>query len=211
MNYEENDRVVIAGTIISTFMFREKAGDEEFYNATIIVKRDSGIEDIIPIVISARLIDVVDVHPGDFAEITGRFCSRNFEDEDGRHKELYVLAETFEPTEYGAYENKIFLDGYVCKKPIYRITPLGRDISDIVIAVNESPDKTNYISCICWYRNARYAQKIKTGANLRIEGRIQSRIYQKKDGEGNITNRTAYEVSISKLEDIKYESCIKEH
>ena len=96
--------------------------------------------------------------------------------------------------------NSIFLDGYICKEPVYRKTPLGREIADLLLAVNRPYGKSDYIPCICWGRNARFAESFAIGGHIQLWGRIQSREYQKKIDENEYEKRIAYEVSVSKME-----------
>ena len=102
--------------------------------------------------------------------------------------------------------NQIFLDGFICKKPVYRMTPLGREIADILLAVNRAYGKSDYIPCICWGRNARYAGSLEVGGHIQLWGRIQSRQYQKRVSEDEVVNRVAYEISVSKIECIEDEA-----
>ena len=153
--------------------------------------------------ISERLIDVTKDYTGEFIMVNGQFRSYN------RHEEMknrlilsvFVREITFVEEELdGAKTNQIFLDGYICKQPVYRKTPLGREIADILLAVNRAYGKSDYIPCICWGRNARFAGKLAVGEHVAIWGRIQSREYQKKIGNDEIVNKVAYEVSVSKME-----------
>ena len=167
------------------------------------VKRLSNSKDRIPLMISERLIDVTKDYTGEFIMVNGQFRSYN------RHEEMknrlilsvFVREITFVEEELdGAKTNQIFLDGYICKEPIYRKTPLGREIADLLLAVNRPYGKSDYIPCICWGRNARYANHFKVGERCAVWGRIQSREYMKKLDEENVEKRVAFEVSVSKLE-----------
>lgn len=211
MDFKENNNVFIAGRISGLFSFRDKVNGENLYDGTISTKRHSGVEDIIPIVVSERFVSAEHNYIGRFAKITGRFCSYNFDDESGHHLGLYVFAQEFELLECELYENKTHLNGYTCKIPTYRITPYGREISDMMLAVGNPSAESDYIPCICWRQDARYAKKFHNGTNLDVNGRIQSRVYHKADNKGNLVERVVYEVSISRMEILKDESCIEKH
>jgi single-stranded DNA-binding protein len=158
---------------------------------------------MIPVMVSERLIDVKQDYKGKFVEVLGQFRSYNRHEESKNKLVLSVFAREVkmmdELTE-NAKPNHIFLDGFVCKQPIYRKTPLGREIADVLLAVNRPYGKSDYIPCICWGRNARFAEGFAVGGHVQIWGRIQSREYQKKMTEIDFEKRVAYEVSVSKLE-----------
>jgi primosomal replication protein N len=153
--------------------------------------------------ISERLLDVSADYRGSLVVINGQFRSYNRHEEHKNKLVLSVFAREVEfVTEISetVKTNQIFLDGYVCKEPIYRKTPLGREIADLLLAVNRPYGKSDYIPCICWGRNARYASNFQVGERCLVWGRIQSREYMKKIGEDELEKRVAYEVSVSKLE-----------
>ncbi len=162
--------------------------------------------DYIPVMVSERIIDVSRDYVGQYVYISGQFRSFNRHEEKKNRLVLSVFArevEFLEEVYDEDAENSIFLDGYVCKEAIYRKTPLGREISDLLIAVNRSYGKSDYIPCICWGRNARFASEFQVGAHVQIQGRIQSREYVKKLSETEVEHRTAYEVSVSKIDYIE--------
>ena len=165
----------------------------------ILVKRLSDSEDRIPVMVSERLIDITQDYVGEYIEIHGQFRSYNRHEEKRNRLVLSVFAREvkFEET---VPVNQIFLDGYICKPPVYRKTPLGREIADLLMAVNRPYGKSDYIPCICWGRNARYASAFEVGGHVLIWGRIQSREYMKRISENETEKRIAYEVSVSKLE-----------
>lgn len=201
---QENNKVTLSGEIVSNFEFSHECCGEGFYTAMLSSERTSGQKDIIPIMVSDRLVDVKAEWIGRFARISGQFRSYNKHENRRRHLELSVFVRGFEDiTEERGFgfedENFIFLDGYICKKPTYRKTPLGREIADILLAVNRSYGKSDYMPCIAWGRNARFVRGLEIGTRLKIEGRIQSREYQKQIEDGMYETRTAYEVSVSKL------------
>ena len=199
----DNNQVTIAGEILSAFSFSHDVFGEGFYLMEISVGRLSESNDVIPIMVSERLIDVKQDYTGMYAVVTGQFRSYNRHEETKNRLVLSVFAREIEILEEPADDvrpNYIFLDGYVCKPPIYRKTPLGREIADVLLAVNRPYGKSDYIPCICWGRNARFAESFSVGEHIQIWGRIQSREYQKKLSETEFERRVAYEVSVSKLE-----------
>ena len=202
----ENNRVCIIGEIVSEFTFSHEVFGEGFYIANVSVNRLSDMVDVIPLMISDRLIDVTKDYRGMKIEVAGQFRSYN-RHEGTKNKlvlsifvrELRFLEEDEMPEEQSK-SNQIFLDGYVCKPPIYRKTPLGREIADVLVAVNRPYGKSDYIPCIAWGRNARFAGGLEVGSHLQVSGRVQSREYTKKIGEDEVERRVAYEVSVSKID-----------
>lgn len=198
----ENNVVTIVGEIVSDFTYSHKMLGEGFYIVKISVKRKSETADTLPIMISDRLVDVKDDWKGRRVKIGGQFRSYNKHEGNRNRLILSVFAREFEEIEELPFmdgENHIFLDGYICKEPNYRETPLGREITDLLLAVNRPYRKSDYIPCIIWGRNARFAGNLNTGTHISIEGRIQSREYQKKISDDEFETRTAYEVSVSKI------------
>ena len=169
----------------------------------ILVKRLSDSEDRIPVMVSERLIDITQDYVGEYIEIHGQFRSYNRHEEKRNRLVLSVFAREVKfvgEEEETVPVNQIFLDGYICKVPVYRKTPLGREIADLLLAVNRPYGKSDYIPCICWGRNARYADGFGVGEHVQLWGRIQSREYQKQVGDEEYETRVAYEISVSKLE-----------
>ena len=199
----ENNQVTIMGEVASPFTFSHEVFGEGFYMMDVNVKRLSNSEDRIPLMISERLIDVSQDYTGEFIMVSGQFRSYNRHDEQKNRLVLSVFVREVSFIEEeldGAKTNNIFLDGYICKLPVYRKTPLGREIADLLLAVNRPYGKSDYIPCICWGRNARFASTFEVGEHVQIMGRIQSREYIKKLTETETEKRIAYEVSVSKLE-----------
>ena len=199
----ENNQVSIIGEIVSDFVFSHEVYGEGFYMVDVSVSRLSNFVDYIPVMISERLIDVKESCAGKFVKICGQFRSFNRHEEHKNRLVLSVFARELEFLDSATDEdasNQIFLDGYVCKETVYRRTPLGREIADLLIAVNRSYGKSDYIPCICWGRNARFASGFGVGTHVQIWGRIQSREYVKKLSETEVEQRVAYEVSVSKIE-----------
>lgn len=199
----ENNQVSIVGEVVSDFSFSHEVFGEGFYMLNVSVKRLSDSCDVIPLMISERLIDVNEDYRGAYIQATGQFRSYNRHEEKKNRLVLSVFVRELEFIEEeveNAKTNQIFLDGFICKMPVYRKTPLGREIADILLAVNRPYGKSDYIPCICWGRNARFASGFEVGGHTQIWGRIQSREYMKKIDEEESERRVAYEVSVSKLE-----------
>ena len=199
----ENNQVTIMGQVASEFEFSHEVFGEGFYIVEVLVKRLSNSCDRIPLMVSERLIDVTQDYTGDFIMASGQFRSYNRHEEQKNRLVLSVFVREIsfmEEEPDGSKTNSILLDGYICKEPIYRKTPLGREIADLLLAVNRPYGKSDYIPCICWGRNARYASGFEVGEHVQVLGRIQSREYVKKLSETETEKRVAYEVSVSKLE-----------
>ena len=199
----ENNQVTVMGEIVSDFCFSHEIFGEGFYLVDMAVKRLSESYDVIPLMVSERLIDVNGDYKGMYVCVNGQFRSYNRHEERKNRLVLSVFAreiDFIDELEESAKTNQIYLDGYICKEPIYRKTPLGREIADVLLAVNRPYGKSDYIPCICWGRNARYANGFKVGERCAVWGRIQSREYMKKLSESEVEKRVAFEVSVSKLE-----------
>ncbi|MBR2614628.1 MAG: single-stranded DNA-binding protein [Clostridia bacterium] len=195
---DKNNKVYLSGEIVTKAEFSHEVYGEGFYEMMVSVKRLSGQEDILPITISERLILDKDLKVGSSIFAIGQFRSYN-KLVDGKSKLMLTvfIKELFEE-DINKNPNTIVLSGYVCKEPIYRTTPFNREIADLLIAVNRSYNKSDYIPCIAWGRNARFVQNLSVGEKVFISGRIQSREYQKRT-EDEVKKMTAYEVSISKI------------
>ena len=191
------------GKIASQFTFSHQVFGEGFYLTDVVVKRLSESEDRIPVMVSERLVDVTQDYEGEYIQVFGQFRSYNRHEEKKNRLVLSVFAREIsfvDEVDESMKSNQIFLDGYICKPPVYRKTPLGREIADLLIAVNRPYGKSDYIPCICWGRNARYASAFQVGGHVLIWGRIQSREYMEDISENETEKRTAYEGSVSKLE-----------
>lgn len=202
----ENNNVEIVGEIVSKFSFSHVAHGEKFYLTEVAVKRLSETLDYLPLLISERLIDVNSDYIGKTIHVNGQFRSFNLHEGEKNHLVLSVFVmelELLDDVDDGIKTNQIFLDGYICKDIIYRATPLGREVADLLLAVNRSYGKTDYIPCIVWGRNARFASRLEAGGHIRVFGRIQSREYIKKISETETENHIAYEVSASRIEVVK--------
>lgn len=191
------------GEIVSDFVFSHEIFGEGFYMVNVNVPRLSDSSDIIPVMVSERLINVEENYKGLMIMVQGQFRSYNRHEERKNRLVLSVFAREIEfvdETPESSKTNQIYLDGYICKEPVYRKTPLGREIADLLLAVNRPYGKSDYIPCICWGRNARFASNFTVGTRCEIWGRIQSREYMKRISEEDAEKRIAYEVSVSKLE-----------
>ena len=208
-NYLENNQLTLVGKVTSEKRFSHEIYGEKFYIFDLKVPRLSGNADNIPITISERLLLEEDLDIGKNIIIEGQFRSYNsFENEKNRlvltvfAKEIKFAEnqeEEFVPSKENT-SNEVILDGFICKKPIYRKTPFGREIADILLAVNRAYNKSDYIPCIAWGRNARFCENIPVGTEVRVIGRVQSRQYEKKYEDGTSEIKIAYEVSIASLE-----------
>ncbi len=197
-NTEKNNKVYIMGEIVTEATFSHEVYGEGFYEFYVKVMRLSGQADILPVTVSERLIKGSDLKVGSMLSAVGQFRSYN-KLEGGRSRLMLTVfvRELVDPE--GRNPNGIVLSGYICKPPVYRTTPFNREIADLLLAVNRAYNKSDYIPCIAWGRNARFVQNLKVGDRVALSGRIQSREYQKRLSETETVTMTAYEVSISKL------------
>lgn len=205
MNYSENNNLVLAGKVVSEKNYSHEIYGEKFYVFSLEVIRLSQATDIIPITISERLLTDVDISIGKEIKVEGQFRSYNSYENERNRLILTVFAKEISEVVHSDEEkeeitNTVELVGYICKKPIYRQTPFGREIADILLAVNRAYNKSDYIPCIAWGRNARFCQNLEVGTEVKIVGRVQSRKYEKKFEDGTSEVRVAYEVSISSME-----------
>ena len=220
-NYLENNYLTLVGKVTGEKKFSHEIYGERFYVFNLAIPRLSGNEDIIPITVSERLIKEDTLSEGKKLLVNGQFRSYNSYENEKNRLILTVFAKDIMEVEENENEenemvkkdtitNEVVLVGYICKKPIYRQTPFGREISDILLAVNRAYNKSDYIPCIAWGRNARFCQDLEVGAQVKVVGRVQSRNYEKKYEDGTVQNRVAYEVSIGSLELIDEENTDKE-
>ncbi len=204
-NLLKNNQVKVHGRIVSELTFSHEVYGESFYNFNLEIIRLSDTSDVLPITISERLIDKEELQIGIIVYITGQIRSyNNYTDTDSKNRLILTIfardVEILEQENTNINPNEVILNGFICKAPIYRTTPFGREIADILIAVNRAYNKSDYIPCIAWGRNARFAAKLNVGDNIRIWGRMQSRVYQKKMENGDVIERVAFEISVSKIE-----------
>lgn len=196
---EKNNRVYFMGEIVSEAVFSHEVYGEGFYEFYVRVMRLSGQADVLPVTISERLIKGNDLKIGSMLCALGQFRSYNKLENGKSRLMLTVFVREVLGEAQGKNPNSIVLSGYICKPPVYRTTPFNREIADILLAVNRAYNKSDYIPCIAWGRNARFVQNLKVGDRVALSGRIQSREYQKRYSETETVTMTAYEVSVSKL------------
>ena len=205
MDTKENNKVKIAGVVASDFKFSHEIYGEGFYTMMVDVQRLSESVDTIPVTVSERVVNINEDFTGQYVTVTGQFRSYNRAEKDNQRRRLIlsVFAQEVEFNEEATADtydtNNVELDGFICKEVHYRKTPLGREIADMLLAVNRPYGKSDYIPCICWGRNAKYAEALATGTHMKVWGRIQSRSYIKKINENDSEERTAYEVSLNKI------------
>lgn len=196
-----SNRAELMGEMVSEPVFSHESFDESFYCFKVKVPRLSDSVDYINITVSEKTMANYDYKVGDKLFISGQFRSYNNYTGVGSRLILTLFAKTIYLAPPDAdYINEVELDGYICKVPTYRTTPFGREITDMLLAVNRSHNKSDYIPCIAWGRNARFARDLCVGDNVRITGRMQSRQYQKKLEDDTIVTKTAFEVSVNKIE-----------
>lgn len=200
MNVQERtNQVYLKGEIVSEAKFSHEVYGEGFYEMNVLVRRLSGQADVLPVTVSDRLIEAAHLTVGSTLIAMGQFRSYN-KVIDGKSKlMLTVFVREVLNEELGKNPNSIVLSGYICKPPVYRTTPFNREIADLLIAVNRSYNKSDYIPCIAWGRNARFVKNLEVGERVALCGRIQSREYQKKISDVETRLMTAYEVSVSKI------------
>lgn len=199
LNCAEDNEARLVGRVSRNLEYSHEVHGESFYKMRVKSERISENNDEIIVTVSERLITDMDLEVGTTVEISGQFRSYNNYSGEGSRLILTLFAREIEISEKEC-ENEIFLNGYICKPAIFRITPFGREIADILLAVNRAYGKSDYIPCIAWGRNAKFAENLPVGTNIKVWGRMQSRNYQKKLDEETVVEKTAYEVSISKLE-----------
>lgn len=208
MEHIENNKVTVGGKVVGGFTYSHEMYGEKFYLFDILLRRLSGAYDVIPVMVSDRLVDVEKDYTDCNILVIGQFRSYDKHDEDKDRLILSVFAREISFVDDIADRqnpNHISLDGYICKDTSYRKTPLGREITDIMLAVNRPYGKSDYIPCICWGRNARFAGNLDVGTHINISGRIQSREFEKKLADGTVEVHTAYEVSVAKIEVVEGE------
>lgn len=204
-SFSENNKVTLTGRIEEDPVFSHDFYGENFYTFKLITDRLSETSDKIPVILSEKFLYTNDLSAGNTIEVTGQFRSYNNYTDIGNRLVLSVFARNITPlsaVEEAENPNFIQLTGYICKEPVYRTTPFGREITDLLLAVNRAYNKSDYIPCIAWGLNAKYASVLSVGEKIHLTGRIQSREYKKKYDDETVETKTAYEVSISRLENI---------
>ena len=212
MNYEEmnNNRVTLTGKVAEEARFSHEVFGEGFYELKLEVPRLSAQTDLLPITVSERLLAAHDASLGSTLTVVGQFRSYNKIDEERSRLMLTVFVRDVIEFDEEINPNSIELEGYICKPPLYRTTPFKREICDLLLAVNRAYNKSDYIPCIAWGRNARFVNGLAVGERLAVLGRIQSREYQKLQSDGTYRTKTAYEVSISRVTAITAENEVRQ-
>lgn len=196
-----NNKIYLEGKVSSKLEFSHEMYGEGFYTFDLDVMRLSDSVDTLNITVSERLLNDVQLDVGVEVIVEGQLRSYNKFIDGSNKLILTVFARNIEPcVERSKNPNEIFLDGYICKEPVYRTTPFGREIADVLLAVNRAYNKSDYIPTIAWGRNSRFCQTLSVGDNIKVWGRLQSREYQKKISDNEVVKKVAYEVSISKME-----------
>ena len=203
----ENNKIELCGVIASVPELNHKTYDENFYGFRLSCSRKSTEKDMLPIIVSDRLVEIKDLQVGKKISVKGQVRTFNKHISDDKRKLLIMVfardvREVEEESESAPeFNNNVKLSGYICKPPVYRVTPKGREIADVLIAVNRTYGKSDYIPCITWGRNARYTGNLDVSTRVDVEGRLQSREYTKKLDDGTEEIRTAYEISVSRIEE----------
>ena len=204
----KNNQATFSGEIISEFEYSHEVLGEKFYTSVLCVKRKSGVPDKIPFIVSERLVDVSEAWTGQIAKLFGQIRSYNKRIGDKLKLVLYVFVREIslldEREKYDS--NNVVIDGYICKEPIYRRTPLGREIADVIFAVNRAYAKTDYVPSVFWGRNAEFINCLDVGTRIKAVGRLQSRDYVKKHEDGAEETKTTYELSVSTFEVVEDEN-----
>lgn len=200
----DENRVKLTGRIITGPEFSHKTYGENFYIIILGIERKSGYEDCIQLMVSDRLLKCAYVEAGEYVAVSGQIRTYNQKAGGHNHLMIVVFAKQIECVPEGVcMENSIYLEGYICRDTIRRMSPRGRELCDIMLAVNRMYNKSDYVPCISWGRNAAYGGELQVGDKIAIEGRLQSRQYRKYDEYGNAVEKTAYEVSIIHMEEIQ--------
>ena len=210
MNYEQmnNNKVYLRGKVVSEPKFSHEVCEEKFYEINFEVKRLSDVVDIIPVIISEKLLTGKNFNIGEEITVKGQYRSYNAQQESRSKLILNVFAREIVENDEVANPNTIELTGFICKPSIFRITPFKREICDVLVAVNRAYNKSDYLPCIAWGRNARFVKNLEVGEKVNIIGRIQSRNYQKKLDENTSETKTAYEISITQINSYDLSSTI---
>lgn len=187
------NQITVRGQLIELPEFSHENHGKRFYRFSLDIPRLSGNADRLPIVVEERILDTIDLSGGSMLTVNGQVRSHNTRSGSGRHLLIFIFASSI-TAENGEPCNNVILEGPLCKEPIYRRTPLGREICDAMLAVPRTFRRADYLPCIFWGRTAEEISCCHTGDRIRIEGRLQSRTYTKHTEEGAV-ERVAYEVS----------------
>lgn len=197
----DENRVELTGRVVSEAEFSHKTYGEGFYIIKLGIERMSGYEDCVLLMVSERLLRTEGIIPGDMLTVSGQIRTYNQQTDGHNHLLIVVFVKAMEVINTAAeMENRVFLEGYICKETVRRSSPLGRELCDMMLAVNRMYNKSDYIPCISWGRNAVFGGELQIGDKICLEGRLQSRQYRKYDEEGRTVEKTAYEVSVTHME-----------
>lgn len=201
-NLMEGNRAELAGRVISGPLFNHKTYGEAFYIVILGILRKSGYEDRIKLIVSERIMRGRSPKEGEAIEVRGQIRTYNKEVDGKNRLEIRVFVRELEYVKDDSIfnMNRIYIEGFICKEPVKRTSPLGREICDLMIAVNRMYNKSDYVPSIAWGRNACFAGSLAVGDKVYIEGRFQSREYRKYTEEGELMIKTAYEVSVGRIE-----------
>ncbi len=205
---EVNNTINLIGEIIDDYKVSHEVFGEVFYSFKVKINRLSEQVDYLPIIVSERIFEKENMSIGNIVKVSGQVRSYNkFIEEENRNRLIIsVFVNDIEVVDQDEkLSQEVIINGFICKPPVYRTTPFGREISDMLLAVNRAYNKSDYIPCIAWGRNAKYTSKLEVGENIIVTGRLQSRIYNKKDENGEAIEKVAYEISVSKIEKVKTE------
>lgn len=200
---ELNNTITLVGEIATEYKFSHEVYGEAFYTFDVKIDRLSEQTDYLPVLVSTRIFNTNEMIIGNKVKVKGQVRSYNqFIETENRNKLVISIfvSEISKADELEKIQQEVIVNGFICKKPVYRTTPFGREISDMLLAVNRSYNKSDYIPCIAWGRNAKYTSKLEVGENIIVTGRLQSRKYQKKTENGEVSEKVAYEISVSKIE-----------
>lgn len=200
----KNNGIFVNGVIVGFIEFDNRVKNEDFYTFPLSISRESGTNDIVNVKVSSRLIDIDSLVIDAYVSISGEIRTFNRSVDGKRHLEVYVFAKEVSFDGCRSFNNQVTIDGFLCKEPNYRRTPLGREVCDIMLAVNGPYKRCDYIPCIAWGRDARFAESLPIGSKVSVIGRFQSRDYIKRVSETEVEEKVAYEVSLSGIE-VKYE------
>lgn len=204
---EQTNKAHICGRVCSLLKLNHKTYGEEFYTFEVGITRNSGYEDQVKVMVSERLLDAINMELDMQVEIIGQIRTYNEEIEGKNRLNIVVFAREISlAADSCQMQNNIYLEGYLCKKPLSRTSPLGRKICDLMLAVNRMYNKSDYIPCIAWGRNAMYSGTLAVGDKIALHGRLQSREYRKKQDDGQVITKTAYEVSVLQMEQVEQEN-----
>ena len=201
MGLHDENRISVTGEIAEMPKYDYTVCGEGFLKGNIRVKRLSEQYDVLPYIISERLLQVHDLSIGEHTFV-GSLRSHNVTEGERSRLMLNIFVDDICDDENETGNNNVVIEGFICKQPIYRLTPLDREITDMLVAVNRAYGKSDYIPCITWGRNARFCGKLEVGTKLKLQGRFQSREYQKKTDDGETVTKTTYELSVSKIFDV---------